>query len=739
MDGDNQIGLEAIFDNSDFQKGIADYNSAVSDSSGRTEAAGASMEAVWDGLATVGAYAFEAIAVGIAAFAAELYVAVDAAMETEQVMARMEFVVGNVGERTGVASEDVLALADSLSQVVPIDDEVITQAITMGLTFDGVTKDNIEPLIKAAADLATWTGKDLPSTMKTLSMAISDPDKAMRLFRDANITLTEEEEKTMKSMGDLGDTAGVTSFILEQLSKKGITGLGEAMGDTATGKLSIMQTALGNLQESLGGGLLNSLSGVFDRITTFANNPQTVSFFTELGVRIGAFAETVLDKMPDIMTAIEGFGTWMTQNKPLIVGVLAAIGIAMLAFGYTAAAAGIAAMAGLWPIIAIMAVIGAAAALLYTAWTENWGGIRDAIEQAWAQVKPVFDKLGAWLKVNLPKAIKASSEFWNKVLLPAMKKVFAWIAANVIPALTKLVLWLGENVPKALKALGDFWTNVLLPAIKTVYNFINGDLIPAFKNLVSLISGTVKSALSTLATIWTGTLLPAIKAVWSFIQGSIIPLFNAVANLARAVLGVAINVLAGIWNNVLLPAMRAVWGFIQSSIIPIFTSVSSTINGVFSAAVRGLANLWNGTLLPAITAVRNALSPLASFLSGTLLSAFNGIKNVIQWVTDRLNELTVALNNLTLPDWLTPGSPTPLEIGLVGINQQLAQLANASLPAIQHQMNVLGTVRDVPGSSRSAAAGTITNSSQRTNNYLYGAKFSVANQGGMIEILQGLS
>jgi len=196
---DNEIGLQAIFENEQFQQGIAEYNSSVKDASSNTESGASTMSAAWSGLSAVGAIAFTAIGAGIAALTAELYLAVDAAMETEQVMARMEFVVGNVGDRTGVTAEDVLALADSLSQVLPIDDEVITSAITMGLTFDGVTKDNIEPLIAAAADLAAWTGKDLPATMRELSMAISDPDKAMRLLRDANITLTDAEMKTLKA------------------------------------------------------------------------------------------------------------------------------------------------------------------------------------------------------------------------------------------------------------------------------------------------------------------------------------------------------------------------------------------------------------------------------------------------------------------------------------------------------------------------------------------------------------
>jgi len=780
---DNAIGLEAIFENEQFQQGISSYNSSVKDASSNTESSAGTMSAAWAGLSSVGLIAFEAIGVGVAALTAELYLAVDAAMETEQVMARMEFVVGNVGDRTGVTSEQVLELADSLSQVLPLDDEIITSAITMGLTFDGVTKDNIEPLIAAAADLATWTGKDLPSTMKTLALAISDPDRAMRLFKEANVTLTDAEMDTLKGFKDVGDTAGATAFILEQLKNKGIIGLGQAMGETASGKLTIMQTALGNLQEALGGGLLDSLKGVFDKITAFANDPRTVTFFTDLGVKIGDFAEKMIARLPDIITSIEGVVTWLTNNKPIIAGVLAAIGVAMLAFGYTAAAAGIAAMAGLWPVIAVMAVVGAAVALLYKAWTENWGGIQEKVTKAWNQVKPVFDNLQKWLGVNLPKVLKVLSDFWEKTLLPAIKTVVAWIVDNVLPLAVELVLWLGENIPKALKVLADFWTktlwpaiqtvgnwienvliptlstlkdwlathltnalntlsaiwtNVLLPAITAVANFFNTVLIPAFNAIVSVISGVLTTAINVLAGIWTNVLLPALTAVWNFIQNSIMPLFNALANLVSAVLGLAISVLAGLWQNVLLPALTAVWNFIKNNVMSIFEAVANTISNVLSPVITFLSDLWTNVLLPAIQKVLDKLKPLSDFLSNVLQKAFEGIRDIIQWVIDKINLLADAISNIVLPPWLTPGSPTPFEMGLRGINAELSKLARVALPAIRVQMDVLGAVRDVAGVGNRSMAGSVSSSSQRTSNYLYGANFNIPGPSGFIETLQGL-
>jgi hypothetical protein len=668
----NKVGLEAVFENEDFQRGVNQYNSLVSDASQNTEEAGSLMSNVWEGLQSVGAIALEAIAAGVTAFATALGFAVDAALDAEDVIARVEFVTDNLAERTGVASDEVLAMADSLSQVVPIDDEVIASAIAMGLTFDGVNEDNIQPLTDAAADLSEWTGKDLPGAMKELSLAITDPDRAMRLFKDANITLTDEQEKTLKKLEETGDTAGTTSFILEQLANKGILGLAEVMGDTAKGKMTIMQTALGNLQESAGTGLLDALGGVFDKVTEFANDPKTIKFFTDLGKRIGDFASNLLDKAPDIMTAIDNLGQWFEDNQPLIVGVLAAIGVAIAAFAVTVVTSAISAAVALAPIILAMVLIGAGAALLYTAWTENWGGIQEHMAALWATIQPILQSLWDWLSINVPIALQYLSELWTTVLLPAIQELFSWIVTNLIPLWISIIEWLQVNIPAAISALSAFWTNTLLPAIQTV---------------------------------------------WSWIDTNLMPLFEAISELMSVVMTLAVTALAGLWQNVLLPALQEVGNWLSANVLPVFESLSDTINN---------------DVMP-------ALKPFADFMSGALKSAFDGITTTIQKVIDWVEELTESLGNMQLPWWATPGSPTPFEIGLRGMNDELKRMANATIPAVTHEMNVLGTVRDVPGANSSASNGRVSSSTSSVKNYLFGANFNVNNSNGLLDILNGLA
>lgn len=801
MADNEQIGLEAIFESEDFQKGIAEYNSAISDAVQTTEeAAGdiefsfgmlgdeienifsgisssveASMLAVqdvvaeaagviegefsemgdevpqstdtvnesigsvgettketarvteesssgmtdaWGGLASAGTAIWAGLALAIAAVTAELLLAFDAAMDSEDVLERLEFQVGKTGAASGITTGQVLGLADSLSKVIPIDDEVIAQAATMGMTFDNVTKDNIEPLLKAAADLSFQTGKDLPAQMKTLALAIADPEKAVRLFKDANVTLTEAEEKQLKKLKETGDVLGAETFILDKVNEK-FGGLAETMGDTTSGKIKILQTSLGNLQETLGTGLLDAGIGVVEMFSELASNPRLISFVQDLGLAVGDAASAFLRNLPDItqvvdttLDTLEGIPAWLEENQPIIAGVLGAIAVTLAAFGISSAAALAPVIASALPIIAVIGAVGLAIGILYKAWTEDWGGIQGKFMDAWVQIEPVFTKFQEWLAVQLPVALQFLADIWNNVLLPAIQTVIGWWVDNILPLYVAEVLWLSETIPAALQVLADFWTNILWPAIVVVSEWINTNLVPIFTALQQWLAVNIPVALQALSSFWTGTLLPAITAVWAWINTNLIPLFMAISRLINTVVVVALRILGNIFTNTILPAVRSVWSFISTSLSPIFQEVGKIVKE---------------TVVP-------ALEDLASFINDTLKGAFDGIASVIQGVIDIINTLIDTISNIALP----PGIQSE-GFGLEAINKELAKMASATIPAVKYQMEVLGSVRDVQGRGNSAFGGSISNSSQVTRNYLYGSRFEVSSHSSLIDLLNGMT
>lgn len=71
-----------------------------------------------------------------------------------------------------------------------------------------------------------------------------------------------------------------------------------------------------------------------------------------------------------------------------------------------------------------------------------------------------------------------------------------------------------------------------------------------------------------------------------------------------------------------------------------------------------------------------------------------------------LTELIGRLANLELPPWLTPGSPTPLEMGIRGISSAMHKLSTTDLPVMRMELN-----RTAMLASASQQMGTVYNSS----------------------------
>lgn len=59
----------------------------------------------------------------------------------------------------------------------------------------------------------------------------------------------------------------------------------------------------------------------------------------------------------------------------------------------------------------------------------------------------------------------------------------------------------------------------------------------------------------------------------------------------------------------------------------------------------------------------------------------NGVIGDVANLTQAVYDLGAAFMSLALPDWLTPGSPTPLEMGIKGINNALSEMSGGALPS----------------------------------------------------------
>lgn len=200
----------------------------------------------------------------------------------------------------------------------------------------------------------------------------------------------------------------------------------------------------------------------------------------------------------------------------------------------------------------------------------------------------------------------------------------------------------------AVGLLAAAWTGNWGGIRDTLTEIWEGNIKPIF-DMFAMWFSNMQLGLQFLSDLWTGTLLPAIQTVWAFLNANVFPLFAALGELIGVVLTLALTVMAGVWQNVLQPALQTVWAFLQDNIFPIFKAI-----GDYIAA----------TLQP-------VFDTLGKFLTSNLTPAFEGIGKAIGKVVDWIKDLTKRLKELKLPDFLIAHSPTPWEVGLIGVSDAM--------------------------------------------------------------------
>ncbi len=316
------------------------------------------------------------------------------------------------------------------------------------------------------------------------------------------------------------------------------------------------------------------------------------------------------------------------------------------------------ALGNIWNFLAT--IIPPALTFLSSVWTNV---LQPAIAAVWSFLSTVVipflqNTVFPWLQENIPIALQTLSDFWTNVLQPAVAAVWSWLSTTLIPFLTNTLFpWLQENIPKALQTLSDFWTNTLKPAIEKVWEWISGTLVPFFQNtLQPIIQTTIPNAIQTLSDFWTNTLLPAITDIYNFFTENILPIIQDVIDIMDKVSGIVGTAFAGFWDKVLQPALETVYNFFNDHIMPILSDVMEFIRDEIGPKVKWLAD--------------EVFTPLANTLEG-------GVKRALEWLSGILDKIKKFLDNFELPDWLTPGSPTPFEMGLRGIAEALTVVNDA--------------------------------------------------------------
>lgn len=298
-----------------------------------------------------------AASIGIAGFFSS---AIAGAREAAQVNAQLDAVLASTANSTikvrdshgklvpmmRSTKESVLATSAALMAQTGIDDDVITGAQNLLLTFTKIGKDVMPDATAAVLDMSAAMHTDQKSAALMIGKALQSAEGVTALTR-AGVQFTKQEENKIKALFASGKAAEAQKMILAELAKE----FGGSAASQADG-ITRLQTGWGNFVETVGGVVLP----VIQQVALWLND----------------LLATLTPFIPQIAAAAGAFALLATVTGP--VGVI------------------------LGAMLGPIGAIGVAIAGLTIAWNENLGGMRDAAAGAWAAIKPGFDAITNGIK-----------------------------------------------------------------------------------------------------------------------------------------------------------------------------------------------------------------------------------------------------------------------------------------------------------------------------------------------------
>lgn len=408
-------------------------------------------------LANIGKVMAVGALAGGAALVGGLVASVKAAADAEAQTAKLNAVLQSTGGVAGMTAGAVNALATSLSQVTPFEDDAIVGAESLLLTFTNIGANVFPQATEAVLNLSAALGQDLQSSAIQVGKALNDPITGATALRRVGVSLTDQQMKQIKAFQESGDLLSAQKIILTELETE-FGGAAKAAGSTFGGQLQILQNNLGNVMETIGGAFLPALTQLAKALSTALNSPEA-------------------------QAAIANFAAWLPAALQSAGDAIAAVLPRIMAIGQAIATA----FGGL------------------STGTNPFAGLAIPPELSGA-IQGLMTNLqafGSWLTDSLAPALAAAFDVIATAAMPTLLQMSEWISSTLLPALQQLGNALGPMLQAGLQGLGSLLTGTLIPAFGQFVAWILGQGLPALGQLAALFSTSLNVGLATAQKLWT--------------------------------------------------------------------------------------------------------------------------------------------------------------------------------------------------------------------------------------------
>ncbi len=519
---------------------------------------------------------------------------VAAARESNAIAAQTAAAIKSTGAAAGVSAKQVDELANSIARKTGIDDEEISKAENLLLTFTNVRNeagkgnDIFNQSTKVLADMGKALGTDTSGAAIQLGKALNDPVAGISALTRVGVTFNDKQKETIKNLVATGKTAEAQKVILAELGKE-FGGSAEAQA-TASQKLKV---TLGNLQEDIG----NKLIPVIDKVATFLAD-RLPGALDATGKAIGPVI-AVVSKFWTLFnnTFLREFGPDPDITSAGFAGELEKAGIAVRKFYEQA--------------------------------------VKPAFEFIRDNAKPILIGMGlAFAVITAPITTAVAA----LVLIYARFQAVRDVVGTVVDAIRVFVAGVSSQMETFVAAFSERFAAIQ----------------EAVGHVVKAIEVIVAVALAPIILLWQqfGDRIIAIVGI-AFEQ--IKAVIDVAVRVVRDIIDVVLNLINGDWGaawDALKDIPAAILEYVVGSVQRVFEVLKQVVAGGLEAIVGFIASLPGrllgivGSVLSAgakigsaiIEGIGHGLSAAAGFAGDVAASVLKAIKNVINTqVIDRIN------------------------------------------------------------------------------------------------------
>jgi TP901 family phage tail tape measure protein len=361
-------------------------------------------------------------------------------------------------------------------------------AATVGVSFEDLATGI------ALMGNAGIKGSDAGTSLKTMLLSLASPTKEARnVLRELGVITADGANQFFTAEGRIKSLAEVSGVLQEATrhltDQQKLQALQTIFGTDAIRAAAVMANAGAEGFTTLAAAIgkvtadevsrerLNNFAGSLEQLKGALETASIIvgkAFLPALKELTEAATEIVQEALPGLQSFAEQaattFRSWIPaikegvaalwENRTAIAQVLAAIaGFAV----FVTAASWVATLAAAFsPLgIAIMAIAGAAA-LLGTAWVQNWGGIQEKTAAVWAALQPVLTELTTWLSEKVGQALAWLSTTGWPAFLAAATAAATFIGGTLIPGIAALAEHLGPLLQPAIEWIsGTGWPGMV--------------------------------------------------------------------------------------------------------------------------------------------------------------------------------------------------------------------------------------------------------------------------------------